>query len=165
MNALAYMLLMARLLIFSSDSTASPEIRPIDAAGLHLLIEQSVGKVVVVNMWATWCAPCIEEFPGLLRVRKEYADDGVEFIFVSIDDPKRVRSLVMPFVKRMKIDFMTYIKRAGNDESFINALNPEWGGALPTTFLYDKNGLLAEMLVEQLTYEELESAILPLLKK
>ncbi len=148
----------------SSLPAPLPDVMVIDENGIDSLVRNAADRVVIINMWATWCVPCIEEFPEILRLRRQYTDKGVEVFFVSLDDPKKRQSQVVPFLKRMNVDFRTYIKRAGNDEQFINALSSDWSGALPATFIYDRNGMLSDMRVEQLMYEELEAAVLPLLK-
>lgn len=148
----------------SSLSASVPDVRVIDEKGVDSLVQNTTDRVVIINMWATWCVPCIEEFPEILRLRREYMDKGVAVFFVSLDDPKKRQSQVVPFLKRMNVDFPTYIKKAGKDEQFINALSSDWSGALPATFIYDRNGMLSDMRIEQVTYEELEAAVLPLVK-
>ena len=92
------------------------------------------GKVVVVNYWATWCPPCRVETPGLVSFADEYKSRGVEMVGVTVDEDL---SLVPPFVESYKIKYP--ILKVGFDP------NAGAGGmALPTTFLYDKNGKLAK---------------------
>jgi len=92
------------------------------------------GKVVVVNYWATWCPPCRVETPGLVSFADDYKSRGVEVVGVTVDEDL---SLVPPFVESYKIKYP--ILNAGFDP---NASGAEM--ALPTTFLYDKNGKLAK---------------------
>ena len=94
------------------------------------------GKVVVVNYWATWCPPCRIETPGLVSFAGEYKARGVETIGVTVDEDL---SLVAPFVEKYEIKYP--ILKAGFDP---NASGGEM--ALPTTFLYDKNGRLAKKI-------------------
>ncbi len=91
------------------------------------------GRVVVVNYWATWCPPCRLEMPGLVSFAAEYKTRGVETVGVTVDEDL---SLVPPFVE--SYDKKHPILTAG--------FNPNISGemALPTTFLYDKNGRLAK---------------------
>ncbi len=92
------------------------------------------GKVVVVNYWATWCPPCRIETPGLVSFADEYKSRGVEMVGVTVDEDL---SLVPPFVESYKIKYP--ILKAGFDPNAASG-----GMALPTTFLYDKNGNLAK---------------------
>ncbi len=92
-----------------------------------------LGKVVVINYWATWCGPCRFETPGLVNAANELTPRGAVFVGVSVDeDPE----LIAPFVEKYKITYE--ILRPGRD--------PNTGAdmSLPTTFLYDKNGRLAK---------------------
>jgi thiol-disulfide isomerase/thioredoxin len=92
------------------------------------------GKVVVVNYWATWCPPCRVETPGLVNVADEYRERGVEMVGVTLDENL---ADVPPFVEKYRIKYPILLPGADPN------LSPE-GMALPTTFLYDKNGNLAK---------------------
>jgi thiol-disulfide isomerase/thioredoxin len=92
------------------------------------------GKVVLINYWATWCPPCRWETPGLVRFANEYGERGVEVVGVTMDENLE---LVGPFVENYGIKYPILLP--GHDPH----LTPD-GMALPTTFLYDKNGRLAK---------------------
>lgn len=91
-------------------------------------------KVVLINVWASWCEPCREELPALVRLRNEVAPQGVEIVLVSADFDKTTDELVS-FLAQYGIDFPTYLKTE-RDAEFIAALDPEWSGAIPASFLY-----------------------------
>jgi len=145
------------------DGTAQPAVIPVNEEEVRSLVTHSVGKVVLLNVWATWCVPCIEEFPNLLKLRSTYAPRGLDVKFISIDQLQKSERAVQTFLKRMKIDFPTYIKSTKNDESFINALHPEWSGAVPATFVYDRSGKLVHTRIDAQTYEDFVGLIEPLL--
>jgi thiol-disulfide isomerase/thioredoxin len=147
------------------SAAQTPAVYRVDAPALHKKILKSRGKVVVVNVWATWCVPCIEEFPDLLRLRTTFEAQGLEMIFVSADSPKRLRQDVYPFLKKMKVTFPTYIKETQDDEGFINALSREWRGALPATFIYDRKGKLIHTLLDAQSFKDLSSLVEPLLAR
>src|SRR5574341_507697 len=128
-------------------------VRPINEAGLRKLIKNASGKVVLVNFWATWCEPCVEEFPDLMKLAREFQPHGLEIIFVSIDDPEEIEAKVLPFLKAQNVPFRTYIKQAKDDEAFINAIDAKWSGAIPATFIYDMNGALVKRLVAQQNFK------------
>ncbi len=138
---------------------------PVKAFDLKQLVAGDKGKVVVMNFWATWCAPCVEEFPDLLRLRSAYADRGLEIIFVSIDNPKKSLPQVNTFLKGKGVDFPTYIKEAGGDEAFINSIDSTWSGAIPATFIYDKRGSVVHKRIDAQTFEQLAGLVVPLLKR
>ncbi len=137
---------------FSSDL-----LRPIRSEALLQEIRSSEAKLKLLNVWATWCGPCIEEFPILLQLRQEYQGQGFELIFVSTDMLEELDK-VEYFLKEQGLDFVSYIKEE-SDENFIRAMNPNWSGALPASFLYNQSGELVDFWTGDLTYEEFESKI------
>jgi thiol-disulfide isomerase/thioredoxin len=143
----------------------SPSVRPIDAKGLHRLIQQARGKVVLLNFWATWCDPCVEEFPDLVKIAGEFQPRGVEMIFVSIDEPENIAGKVEPFLKAQGVVFRTYVKDVKDDEAFINSIDAKWTGAIPATFIYDASGVLVKNFIAQQKYEIFAEALRPLLPK
>jgi len=136
---------------------ADVEVRPVDEEGLQALLQSHRGKVVLLNLWATWCDPCREEFPALVKFQKDYR--GVEVLFVSVDDPDQVKDSVAPFLKEQGVTGVTYLKDAKQDGAFIDRLDPAWSGAIPATFLYDREGRRAGTLVGAQTYEGLAKQV------
>jgi len=123
-------------------SDLGPGLLRIDATALPAVIRRSDSKVVVVNVWATWCVPCREELPDLLRVYRRFGAKGMGLILVSADFDDQAES-ARAFLRRQGVDFPSYIK-AGDDEAFIDGLSREWSGALPATFVYDGKGQLRD---------------------
>ena len=123
------------------------------------------GHPVVVNMWATWCDPCREEFPDLVRLHRELGGGGLQVVAISMDMGSVLESAVIPFLKAQGASLPAYIRDGSveNDEDFINAVDPEWSGALPATFIYDGNGRLAKKILGPTTYSQLKEAVTPLL--
>lgn len=92
---------------------------------------------VVVNVWATWCRPCVEEFPEILEFARNN-QGNVKVMLVSADFSSR-RELVEKFLRERGVGFVTYLKQ-GSDEAFVEALSPQWSGALPATFVFAPGG-------------------------
>ncbi len=149
----------------SDTSQVGPAARivPVDAGELKKLREEARGKVLLVNFWATWCAPCVEEFPDLIKLRGEYGPRGLAVLFVSIDRASEAGTTVAQFLQKHGVTFRTYIKKAGGDEDFINAMSRNWSGALPATFIYDKTGKLAHLLSGEQSLQSLSRYVQPLL--
>lgn len=91
------------------------------------------GRVVVVNYWATWCAPCRAEMPGLVNAANEYKDRGVEFVGVTMDENP---ADAPPFVAKYEIPYPILLPEGDP--------NIDAATALPTTLLFDKRGRLAK---------------------
>jgi thiol-disulfide isomerase/thioredoxin len=120
------------------DSAAGPPVLAIHAAGLLARIEQSGARATLVNVWATWCAPCREEFPALLRAARRRAPRGLRLLLVSADFEDQLPA-VREFLRAQGVTDTTYIE-TGDPMVFINAMNPAWSGALPATLVYDAEG-------------------------
>ena len=115
------------------------------------------GKVVLVNIWATWCGPCVEEFPDIVELKHKYKDQ-LEVVFISADFPED-RERALQFLKDQKVTWETYMK-TGKDEPFINAISNDWSGALPFTKIYSKNGQITSYWENKASFETFETAIL-----
>ncbi|BCW93154.1 MAG: hypothetical protein KatS3mg007_1048 [Thermoanaerobaculum sp.] len=111
---------------------------------------------VVVNVWATWCRPCVEEFPEILEFARNN-QGNVKVMLVSADFSSR-RELVEKFLRERGVGFVTYLKQ-GSDEAFVEALSPQWSGALPATFVFAPGGKLVTWFERQVTEAELEDAV------
>jgi thiol-disulfide isomerase/thioredoxin len=93
------------------------------------------GKVVVVDIWASWCGPCKEEFPHLVELHEKYAKDGFVAISVSIDQPEQTAA-ALKFLKKVKATFTNYRL----DEEFA-VWQEKWDiSAVPAVFVFDRNG-------------------------
>lgn len=120
------------------------------------------GHVVIVNFWATWCMPCRIEFPDFVRFGKEFEDKGVDVVFVSTDyEPDMPH--VIDFLKENEVPWHSYIK-TGVDMDFISSFHSEWSGALPATFVYDKNGSLRAFWEGLSSFDELEDSVSAILE-
>lgn len=136
----------------------------LDAKGLAAAVARDRGKVVVLNFWATWCVPCREEFPDLVKLEKAYRDRGVAVLGVSIDLPKDMPK-IEKFLAAARPDFPNYVKRAGgDDQDFIESVDPKWGGELPFTVVYGRDGKKARVLSGKQSYADFDKAVAALLK-
>jgi thiol-disulfide isomerase/thioredoxin len=113
---------------------------PIDQAGLTKLVNERNGKILFLNIWATWCAPCVEEFPDLIKLAQSYPGSDVEVVGISADYPDEVESKILPFIRSHNVPFRIYVAKFDHQEDFINSVNSSWSGALPATLIYDAHG-------------------------
>ena len=134
---------------------------PIPAESLSSVIRASGGKTTLVNVWATWCEPCREEFPGIVKLARAYEGDGLKVIFVSADFTEALPE-AKHFLAQQGVDWPTWYK-TGSDETFIDALDSKWTGALPGTFVYDAQGKLRDSWEGKADYAKLEATVRPLL--
>ncbi len=135
----------------------------IDLDGLKQRLAAERGRVVVVNYWATWCEPCREEFPALIEFQRRYAGRGVRLLAVSLDSPNQRERVVAQFLSEQQPPFPVFIKAVGDPDPFINAIDPNWSGVLPATFIYDRQGEKRIVLFEPQTFASLAAHVQPLL--
>lgn len=122
-----------------------------DAGGTPQPLSQWQGRPLVVNFWAPWCAPCVEEMPDLQQIRDAYRPHGVEVIGVGIDTAARIRQ----FRDDHRISLPLLV--AGADGSRLGSLMGNTAGALPYTVLVDANGNLAERKLGRIRPEHLRA--------
>lgn len=119
----------------------------IDADGLRNLLPRAdaqAARPVLINFWATWCVPCRKEFPDLVKIDADYRGRGLEFVLVSADDVSDIKTTVPKFLREMRATAMpAYLLNAADTEAAIAQIDPAWGGELPATFLFDRQGKLA----------------------
>ncbi|MBM4157471.1 MAG: TlpA family protein disulfide reductase [Ignavibacteria bacterium] len=125
--------------------------------------KQNEGKVVLYNFWATWCGPCKEEFPDLMKLYNNYKDEDFVIVFFSLDIPEQIDTKLKPFLKNHSVNFLTYLIDFQNNENIIDYFDKDFGGAIPTTYIYDKSGNLKQKLVGSREYNQFESLIKDLL--
>ncbi|MBI5475495.1 MAG: TlpA family protein disulfide reductase [Ignavibacteriales bacterium] len=132
-------------------------VETIDKAKLTKLIKDRKGKILFLNLWATWCVPCREEFPSIVKLASEIKD--VEFVGISVDFPDEVDSKIIPFLESNKTNFVSYVNGIEDDEELINALDKNWNGALPATFIFDVKGNKKVFLSGSKSYDEFKKEI------
>jgi len=115
-------------------------VTPIGLSGLDSLIHQRNGKILFLNIWATWCQPCVEEFPDIVKIHKRFADSLVDVAAISVDYPDEINSKILPFLISHKVHFPVFVSNVKKEDDFMDALNPSWRGAVPVTFIFDKKG-------------------------
>jgi thiol-disulfide isomerase/thioredoxin len=157
-------LLAALVLSVAAGVPAIPAPVPSPAGADTILAEvkRPGASAVLVNVWATWCSPCREEFPDLLHVARELEPKGLRLVLVSVDFAG-AEEATTKFLTSQGVDFPTFV-RAGKDETFVNGLEPQWSGAIPATFLYDADGKLVRFWEGKASYPVIKKRALKALE-
>lgn len=137
---------------------AAPTLVEADAAAVLEAVRAPGATAVIVNLWASWCAPCREEFPDILRVGRELKPRGVRLLLVS-GDFEASRADAVKFLGEQGVSGPTLIK-TGGEAAFMDALEPTWSGMMPTTLVYDRAGKLKHLHEGMVTYKELRKLVL-----
>ena len=122
----------------SAQPSTGPKVTQIDILALKRLVRPS-GKPLLVNFWATWCDPCREEYPDLVKIDQEYKGK-IDFITVSLDDVADKDTAVPKFLTDMKAEMPSYLLVTTNEEAAMGVVSKDWTGGLPFTILYDPKG-------------------------
>jgi thiol-disulfide isomerase/thioredoxin len=133
--------------------------RAINAAEMQDLLKRDGSHPLLVNYWATWCDPCRDEFPDLVKIDKQYRAKGLDFIAITLDDLADINTAVPKFLREMKARMPVYLLNVADPEPAINSVDRGWGGALPATFLYNSKGEVVYKHFGRIKAEELRAAI------
>ncbi len=118
--------------------TSLPRVTKVDIDGLKDLLKTN-GKPRLINFWATWCDPCREEFPDLVKLDSIYRG-RIDFVTVSLDELSDIETFVPQFLAEMKSEMPAYLLKTDDDDAAIKAVSPDWSGNLPFTILLSENG-------------------------
>ena len=118
-------------------------VKQIDIVGLKKLVK-ATGRPLLINFWATWCPPCVEEFPDLVKIDNDYRGK-LDVITVSLDDLAEIDRDVPKFLAEMKAEMPAYLLHTKDESTAIRLIAKDWAGNLPMTVLYDGMGAVAYM--------------------
>ncbi len=135
----------------------SQEVKEMNFEELSPYLHMQTDTVYVVNFWATWCKPCVEELPHFLDLAAGFSKQKVKFVFVSLDFPKQKESRLLPFIEKNGVDEEVILLNDPNSNKWINLVDESWTGGIPATIVYKKNN--RKFHEGQLSYEELKSFI------
>lgn len=153
MRAAAFLAVLAA----AAGLSAQPRLLPLDPEGYRKLLAAQRGRIVLVDFWATWCEPCLKELPQLVRLHNRLRP-GFTLLTISADEPEQ-QADALQLLAKFGAPQPAYIKRPGNDEAFIRAVDPAWSGALPALFLYDRQGRRVRSFVGETDIAVVEAAI------
>ena len=117
-----------------------PKVTQVDVVALQSLLKrEGDAKPLLINFWATWCAPCVEEFPDLVKISNDY-QGKIDVITVTLDELAEINTSVPQFLVKMKATMPTYLLKTTDENAAIESISKDWQGGLPFTILYDGKG-------------------------
>ena len=150
----------------SADEAASAaqmdpvDIDPVDAEQFAAVLQANRGQVVLVNLWATWCAPCLKEIPDLLELESNLGSEGFKLLGISLDDPDDA-SQIREFRDQWFPEFKTFHFNDTDWFALVQALDPNWSSILPTSFIVGRDGAVVDTLTGGKDYDGFETAVRP----
>jgi thiol-disulfide isomerase/thioredoxin len=147
--SLAGSLVCTLALVSAPKQPSLAELNLLDLDGKKVHLKDYRGKLVVLNFWATWCAPCRDEMPMFAEVAKAWAPKGIVFIGASLDDRKTMKA-IPEFVEKYKIDFPVWTGTSGDDLDKL-----KMGEAVPDTAFIDEDGVILSRVQGEIKKAEL----------
>lgn len=159
---------MKRLLIiligcFFISESIGQEIKKVKIDELQKIIAETKTPMIV-NFFATWCKPCIEELPYFLEEYAAHKKDSLGLLLVSMDFKDEFQSKVAGFVKKREITAPVFWLDETNADIFCPKIDSSWGGAIPASFFINPKTGYRKFYEEQLTHEQLKKEIMAILK-
>jgi thiol-disulfide isomerase/thioredoxin len=147
---------------FEKWAAEEVSVKPIDAAGLKQLVANSSENYRLINVWATWCGPCVVEFPELVTINRMYRNRNFEFVSLSADDPDRDQE-VLAFLRKQQASNQNFHFSSYDKDELVDALDPDWTAALPHTMfiepggeiIYRKTGEVDPLVLKRIIVEKL----------
>ncbi len=138
--------------------TKPVDLQDLDKDGVRTLIANETDKLRLVNVWATWCAPCRIEYPDFVILHRMFGARDFEFASLSADDHKK-RDKALQFLKDSHSSLPNYIYSAEDKYELIETVDPSWNGALPYTMLIEPGGKVVWTHQGTVDFQELKTAI------
>lgn len=128
----------------------APELTLVDLAGNRVSLNDHLGNVVLVNLWATWCPPCKEEMPTLQTFYEKYKSDGFVLLAINQEEPLEV---VEPFVKEFGLTFPVWLDEDYQAQRIFNTMH------LPSSYVIDRSGKVRLMWIGGISKKNLEKYV------
>jgi len=122
--------------LLSKPVTDSLSVQVLNYDQLRPLLHLDNDTTYVVNFWATWCSPCVQELPVFLRLDSLYRNEPFRLILVSLDFRKDYLRKLEPFVRERKLEQHVIVLEDNRANYWINDIDPFWSGAIPATLVY-----------------------------
>ncbi len=138
----------------------SPEV--VSPAGFRDALRAEHGSVLVLNLWASWCSPCLKEIPELLRLERDYARCGVRLLGISMDEPADRSRVVQPLLAARFPAFRTLARDASSMDAYASVVDGAWNELMPTSYVLDRDGRVVERIQGGKSYAEFAALVKPL---
>jgi peroxiredoxin len=133
-------------------------IDPIDEAGIKKLVKNEGKKLLLVNMWATWCGPCVADLPELTTINRMYRGRPFRMVTISVDEPDK-KAEPLDLLKENHLSATNYIAKVKDHDSLAEALDKDWPGPVPYTLLIAPGGKILYRKTGAIEPLELKRAI------
>ena len=127
------------LATISCADSSNNTIEIVDFEGFYSKIDLSTNNTYVINFWATWCSPCVKELPYFEQINKEYAENNVKVILVSLDFPSQIESKLKPYIRKNKIKSNVILLDDSKMNKWVPRVSEKWDGGIPATLIVNSS--------------------------
>ncbi len=145
-------LLIAGLIMALYNSSNAQTVKLVNTQDLQTRFKAGRDTVYIVNFWATWCKPCIQEMPYFEKFSSEYKSRPVKVLLVNVDAKSKLESSVKPFVKRNGLKNEVLFL---NESAYQSKIDKSWNGSLPATLYVNEKSIKRKFNAKALTYDEI----------
>jgi len=156
-------LVFAFALLSAARSIAQERVPLTSLDALEKRLEKGGDTTFVVNLWATWCAPCVAEMPHFERLQREYTDKPLRVLFVSLDGTTH-RDVVVKFVDNKELKNEVWLLDEKDQQYFIPKVSPDWSGAIPATLFVNTAKGVRIFREQEFDYQQLENSYLSIVR-
>ncbi|MCF8328571.1 MAG: TlpA family protein disulfide reductase [Bacteroidales bacterium] len=122
--------------VFVGGYLSAQNISVVEFEDIEKEFQKNDDTVRVINFWATWCVPCVEEMPYFVEAETKFGSEKVKFLYISLDLPKNIENKVVPFVDKQGMQGGVVLLDDPDANTWINKVDPSWSGAIPATVIY-----------------------------
>lgn len=147
------------LVLFFTVATTKAQVKLLTLSQLEQRVAQGKDTTYVVNFWATWCGPCVEELPNFEKLNAQSQGKPLKVLLVSLDFKSKLQKEVVPFVQKNKIKSEVYVINEPDQQQFIERVDKKWSGALPATLFINSSKQIRSFYEKEFTYQELTKTL------
>jgi thiol-disulfide isomerase/thioredoxin len=151
--------LLLLFVLFISVRVFAQEIRVIDPAWIDEIRDNKSDTLYIINFWATWCKPCVEELPYFEKLGEMYKGQKVKVLLVSTDMRKELNTRLKDFVKSKQLKQQVLFMNEVNADKWIDKVSPQWSGAIPATWVIKGSSGINYFKEGEFTEEELQKLV------
>lgn len=146
-------------LLFFATLSVQAQVKLLSLSELEQRVAQGKDTTYVVNFWATWCGPCVEELPNFEKLNQASSQKPIKVLLLSMDFKSKLQKEVIPFVKQHKIKSEVYVINEPDQQQFIERVDKKWSGALPATLFINSKKQIRSFYEKEFTYQELTKTL------
>ncbi len=136
-----------------------PIIHDINLQKIETLLSEKKQGLTIINLWATWCPPCVAELPHFGNIYKKYPKDKVHIYLINIEGKEIKEKVLEPFLRKNPLPCPVFLLEEGTPEELEKILKTEISGALPITLIYNSRGKLLKKFEESISEEDIRSIL------